>query len=123
MSELLTRTITGFIFGTVLLGSILLNVCIESIVFGLFVLLGLWEFHGLFKSHADYSTPQILSTTLGVFFFVFIALYLQDGIHLFYLKILLSITFIVLLSELFRKNNQPLIVLSLTIYTLLFLFC
>ena len=120
MSELLTRTITGFIFGTVLLGSILLNVCIESIVFGLFVLLGLWEFHGLFKSHADYSTPQILSTTLGIFFFVFIAIYLQDGIHLFYLKILLSITFIVLLSELFRKNNQPLIVLSLTIFPLLY---
>ena len=120
MSELLIRTITGFIFGTVLLGSILLNVCIESFVFGLFVLLGLWEFHGLFKSHKDYATPRIISTITGFAFFVFTALYLQDYIHLFLLKILLGFIFIVLVSQLFRKNNQPLIVLSLMIFPLLY---
>lgn len=120
MPELLIRTITGFFFGTVLLGSILLNVYVESLVFGLFVTLGLWEFHTLFKNNKQYSTPRFLSTAIGVLFFSLISCFFLGCIQSIYLNLLLGFVFLVLISELFRKNEQPLIVLSLILFPLIY---
>jgi len=120
MSELGIRSITGFLFGTVLIGSILLDIRAQALVFLLFVLLGLWEFFGLFSTYEKYSPPKTLGTSTGVIFYLLLVLYQLNLIDLIVLKCLIPILFIVLLTELFRQNNQPILVLSLLLFPLLY---
>ena len=116
MSELAIRSITGFFFGTFLLGSILLDEKMQALAFLLFIILGLWEYFGLFKSNENYAPPRYLSTITGVCFYLIIAFVQLDLLDVFILKLIPPLCFCVLLSELFRKNNQPIIVLSLVLF-------
>ena len=51
LGNLAVRSITGVIFGTVVIGSMLWHPFAQMIVFSIFMVLGLAEFYRLFKNH------------------------------------------------------------------------
>ena len=52
MNNLVLRSITGAIFATVVLGSVLWDPFAQMAVFSIFMVLGLVEFYALFNEHS-----------------------------------------------------------------------
>jgi phosphatidate cytidylyltransferase len=116
MSNLLLRSITGFLFALVIIGSVLLGSFIQSIVFGVFLVLGLREISILFKGKEN--SISIFSTTLsGTLIYIFLILS-QKGIIKSELvfSVVIALFFMTILIELWRKQVSPII--SVSLYTL-----
>lgn len=108
MSNLLVRALTGVIFVAVILGPIFWHPLAASIVFSIFMFLGIVEFYKLFDKHekCELSLASGLITTL-VLLIVFSAgiygLLPKASIGVFIIPIL----FLAVLAELWRKKKNP----------------
>ena len=85
MNNLVLRSITGFFFVAVVLGSILINEFTATVVFSIFFVLGLIEFFQLFKNHKILSIPLKSSLTFGILIFGILVAILFGQLHLFFL--------------------------------------
>ena len=121
MSNLLVRSITGFFFGLTVIGSIILGTSIEAFVFGVFLLLGLWEYASFFKL-TDYRQFQITSTITGIVIYSIGVIANKNLIPLnLAMSIVICIIFAYFLIELWRKQVQPLVTISIFIFGLFYL--
>ena len=69
MSNLAKRSITGLLFGIVVLGSIMSGPYIQIAIFSIFMLLGLIEFYRLFDKHPIIRVSKEIGVVIGVFIF------------------------------------------------------
>ena len=118
MKNILTRTITGIIFITIIIGSICLSIYTFMAVFLLITILGLLEFYKM--AATDTAIPQRSSgIVIGSLLFLTIALYAHHLIGFSFVIINLGLAFLVFIIELYRKKDHPFTNIA---YTLLGVF-
>ena len=121
MSNLAKRSITGLLFGIVVLGSIFYGPYTQISIFSLFMLLGLIEYYRLFDQHPIVKISKEIGVFIGVFIFS-----LMVGISLKVLPII-SITFIfplfftLILNELWKKQENPIVNISVLVFGIIYI--
>lgn len=121
MNNLILRGLTGAVFVALIIGSIWFSPYAVLIVFSMFLLLGLREFFLLFKTHASVQVNWMVSMALPVLLFAILA-----GIT-YYVLPEIAITFIFplhmlyMLTELWRKKEQPLLNIGVTMLSIVYL--
>lgn len=121
MSNFLTRTITGAVYVTVLIGSTLLY---PPIAFALLILvliaIGLHEFYKLFKVH--YQPNIILGITSGLLLFAGVFFYSVGELqNLNVFLALLPIVSALFIVELYRKKENPFQNIALTFLGIIYI--
>lgn len=116
MNNLLIRGLTGVVFVGVILGSIFWHPVAASIVFGIFMVLGIVEFIKLFKDHKHVSVSIVLglASTMAVLVIFAAGIYgiipkASTGVFI------LPVLFVTILIELWRKKDHPIQNLSITL--------
>ncbi len=110
MRDIIVRGLTGIVFIAAIICPLIWSVEITTIVFTVFLFLGIYEFYSLFKGHSKID----VSVHLGVGLSAIITLLLIASIYhiipfsLFYLG-LISLMFIGLVSEVWRKKKEPIL--------------
>lgn len=118
MKNIVTRTITGIVFITIILGSICLSIYTFMAVFLLVSILGMVEFYKLAES--DTAKPQSLNgIVFGSILFISIALYAHNILDGKWITINLLLAFVVFIIEMYRKKDHPFTNIA---YTLLGVF-
>jgi phosphatidate cytidylyltransferase len=118
VKNIVTRTITGIVFITIIIGSICLSIYTFMAVFLLICILALMEFYKLAKS--DTAQPQRLNgIVLGSLLFISIALYAHNLLDGKWLAVNLLLAFIIFIIEMYRKKDHPFTNIA---YTLLGVF-
>ena len=59
------RMITGAVFGTLVIGSMLWNPYAFALVFSVFMVVGLWEFYRFFKTHQVVEVSREIGIFIG----------------------------------------------------------
>ena len=121
MSNLITRAITGFFFALIVLGSIVMGDNVQAVVFGVFLLLGMWEYARLFQN-TEYKQIPLLTTVIGAYIYTIIILLNLRIIEAtaFYYSIY-SLVFIYFLVELWRKQKQPIASIGVFVFGIIYL--
>ncbi|MFN8257987.1 MAG: phosphatidate cytidylyltransferase [Bacteroidales bacterium] len=113
-SNFLTRVVTSAVFVIVLIGGILLNPVSFFILFGIIVVLGLFEFYKI--SSNETQNPQIYpGILLGVFIYTALMLISSAIAGIDLLIYVIPLVLIILISELYRKKTNPLANISITL--------
>ncbi|MEO5570267.1 MAG: phosphatidate cytidylyltransferase, partial [Bacteroidia bacterium] len=124
MSNFQQRTITGLIFITVLIGSILLSSLSFFVLFFIITLLAILEFYKLVS--VEEKKPQIVfGTLIALFIFIYLYYIKQTTYKLDWVVdlaitykvpiIIILLYFLLFIFELFRKSKHPFINIALTI--------
>ena len=121
MKNILVRAITGLLFVCVVIGSIFWNDLSASIVFTIFMLLGLIEFYKLFKKHELINVRWESGFLLGLLIYGLLISITYDYLPLISISIILPIIFIFSLTELWRKKENPLINMSVLIFGVIYI--
>jgi len=120
VNNLLQRTITGLVFASLVIGSILWNPYLQTVVFSVFMVLGLMEYYRLFKGQKEIQVSSEIGIFIGLFIFTLLV-----GISLKILPVI-SITFIVpllftlILVELWKKHEHPISNIALMVFGILY---
>jgi len=118
------RTITGVIFVSVIIGSILLSPLAFCILFCLVALLSVFEFYKMVSDHEI--KPQLIFGIIISFLLFGYVTYISQSFYRFNFSadinfvfkvpfVILLLFFMVFVFELFRKLNKPFINISLTL--------
>jgi len=102
MNELLTRSLTGLIFGVVVLGSILWSPWAIFAVLGVFTLVGLHEFHQLVLAEEK---ANLLYYFLGLSIYALIGLMGMEIVDISNFLLIILSFFILIAAEIFRNPN------------------
>ncbi len=117
INNFLLRTITGLLFVVLVIGSILLNQYVFGGLFLIFTILGMDEFYRLVEN--DKVKPQKISGIItGALIYICLFTIYDFGFNLF---ILLALLFPVIIFELFRKKENPVINISVTLFGIIFI--
>jgi phosphatidate cytidylyltransferase len=120
VNNLQQRTITGLVFASLVIGSILWNPYLQTVVFSVFMVLGLMEYYRLFKGQKEIQVSSEIGIFIGLFIFTLLV-----GISLKILPVI-SITFIVpllftlILVELWKKHEHPISNIALMVFGILY---
>jgi phosphatidate cytidylyltransferase len=121
MSNLVIRAITGFFFTLFIIVSILLGNDLQAIAFTIFLALGLKEYAALFKN-TDYKQSQLITVFIGLTIYV---LFVLSRNNIFTFELIFSFVFVLLflvfLIEIWRKQNSPLLSLSVFVFGIIYL--
>jgi phosphatidate cytidylyltransferase len=120
LNNFLTRTLTGTVYVTLIVASILIHPLFFYIVFAGFAIAGLIEFYNI--TNSDKIKPHFFT---GLFFtvvmFVFSANSAFNAISLEYLLILIPLSFSIFIFELFRNKQNPLQNIATTLLGLFYI--
>jgi len=106
VKNIVTRTLTGIVFITIIIGSICISVYTFLAVFLLVSILGLMEFYKL--SETETIKPQrILGIISGSITFISIALFAHGMIDSHWIWFNLVFAFLIFMTELYRKKENP----------------
>jgi phosphatidate cytidylyltransferase len=108
MNNLVVRSLTGLVFISAIIGSILWNEWAVTLIFGGFMLLGIHEFTGLVNKHTPYSVQRWFTITVAALIFVAFAADFSGHFETEGLFLLLPVLLISLVSSLFRQSTTPL---------------
>ncbi len=106
MKNLITRTITGIVFVGAVIGSILAGTLPFVVLFGIFTLIGLWEFFTLLTTETT-QPHKIVSTLLGIFAYILLHLSFCNPTGSVYISFLIPALFALFVFELFRNKKNP----------------
>jgi len=121
MNNLVLRGLTGAIFVTLIIGSIWFSSYAMLIVFSLFLVLGLREFFLLFKTHASVRVNWMVSIILPVSVFVILAGIIYRVLPDPVFSLLFPLLMLYMLTELWRKKEQPLLNIGVTMLSIVYL--
>ena len=121
MSNIVVRTLSGAVFITLILVPLFLNrdFLYYPILF-LFLLLGVIEFHNLFKADGK---VQIAKNLANVIVVLASAIFAFSLTNIFYFRFIIFIPFlflILLIAELYRKKEQPILNIALPMMSFLY---
>ena len=110
MSNLLTRALTGLLFVSLIIFSIIYSEWSTLIVFSLFFLLGTHEYFSLFKKNITIEVRWFLPTLFSslIFYLLVFGIYFKSEFKLV-LCIISPLVMLIMLSELWRKKTNPLV--------------
>lgn len=109
MNNILLRSLTGGIFVSTIIAAIWFSPFYTFALFTVFIGFGLLEYYHFFDSNESISIQKFSLVFYGLFSFTTIAL-IQLGISpLFFISILFPVGFLVMLAELWRKKENPLL--------------
>lgn len=121
LGNLAQRSITGVLFATVVIGSIWWNPLAQTLVFSIFMALGLWEFLRLFQKDERIQLAVIPSFILGIGLFgLLIAnLFLHPRVN----SLLFAFPLFFLFSaiELWRKKSDPILNIAVSVFGVFYL--
>lgn len=116
MKNFLTRTLTGFIFVVLLVGSIVLQSYIFCTVFAIIVAVSLWEFYhlvGLLKDKPD--VEKWAGILCGTYFFLASYLFVNGNSPIqIFLPYIIYLIFIIV-SEIYKKAKNPIVNIAYTL--------
>jgi phosphatidate cytidylyltransferase len=120
LNNFLTRTLTGTVYVTLIVASILIHPLFFYIVFAGFAIAGLIEFYNI--TNSDKIKPHFFTGMfITVVMFVFSANSAFNAISLEYLLILVPLSFSVFIFELFRNKQNPLQNIATTLLGLFYI--
>jgi phosphatidate cytidylyltransferase len=120
LNNFLTRTLTGTVYVTLIVASILIHPLFFYIVFAGFAIAGLIEFYNI--TNSDKIKPHFFTGLfITVVMFVFSANSAFNAISLEYLLILVPLSFSVFIFELFRNKQNPLQNIATTLLGLFYI--
>lgn len=107
---MIVRAITGIIFIGVIIGSLLWSAHAVTVVFMGFMILGICEFYGLFKKHdkIQVSSGLGMGLALSIAALAIATIYGWIGADILFFS-LLPILFIGMVSEIWRKKDEPIL--------------
>ena len=109
MSNILVRSLTGAIFISLILFPLFYSDIAFTIIMGIFMALGLFEFYKLFQDHERIEINWIGGFLFGILLFVTSVGVLFEFVGVLTLYLLIPILFILYSSELLRKKQNPLL--------------
>jgi len=120
MSNLLVRTLTGAVFAIVVLGSIVWGPYAQTVVFSVFMMLGLREFYCLFKGHEQVHVSTEIGLLIGIFIF-----FLGIGHSLGWLPdisiiLVFPLFFTLILVELWKRDPHPMLNISVLVFGVIY---
>lgn len=121
MSDLVTRGITGALFVGALLGSLWWHPIAASVVFSVFLILGLLEYYRFFDLNAGILPSKISGLFAGSTIFLLFAAAPFIPFKLPIFPIIFAVVFALFLTELWRKKSQPLMNNGVHAFGLLYL--
>lgn len=107
MKTLIIRSLTGLLFATMIIGSIILGQVPQAIVFGLFVLIGLHEYFTHFSKNTN---PKIFYSSIAIGITAYTLLILDGINHIsFPFFTIIPVLFLVFSAlQLWMKSSNPL---------------
>ncbi len=120
MNNLLLRAITGAIFAIVVLASTLWGPYAQAIVFSGFMVLGLLEFYNLFREHTIVQVSREIGVFIGLFIFILLVGYSLAWLPIISVLIIFPLFFTLILAELWRKKEHPLINISVLVFGIIY---
>jgi len=119
MNQTLQRTLTGSLFGIVIVGSIILHPLAFSFVFQLVVLLGLHEFYGL-NMRSGYSPQRLFGLLCGGGLFLLSSLLGHlPGLEVLIFAVI-PLCFLPFIIEIYRKKATPFQNIALTLLGIIY---
>ncbi len=121
MNNILVRASSGAVFVLIVIGSLYYSVYSSVICLGAFALLGLIEFYQLFKNSNQISVSTVLGTVVGMIIFIAFSLRLLGEMSWAVTAIIsIPVIFISLLSELWRKKENPILNLGVHLFGIVY---
>ena len=121
MSNLAKRSITGLLFGIVVLGSIFYGPYTQISVFSLFMLLGLIEYYRLFDQHPIVKISKEIGVFIGVFIFSLMVGISLKILPIISITIIFPLFFTLILNELWKKQENPIINISVLVFGIIYI--
>ncbi len=121
ISNLGQRMITGTLFGTVVIGSMLLNPYAFAIVFSFFMIVGLWEFYQFFKQHQIVQVSKEIGIFIGIFIYVLLVGISFEWFSVISLALIFPLFFTLILNELWAKHAHPLLNISVLVFGIIYI--
>jgi phosphatidate cytidylyltransferase len=121
LSNLVTRTLSSIVFVVLILGPLYLDD--RRIAFTLYSILGLFtlrEIHGLLAKTKTHVLQVASILVYLILVYQFYNLWFQSTFHSFPILLVLLVSLIVKIRELFNQNDQPFQVVSSTIWSSIF---
>ncbi len=121
MSNLAKRSITGLLFGIVVLGSIFYGPYTQISIFSLFMLLGLIEYYRLFDQHPIVKISKEIGVFIGVFIFSLLVGISLKILPIISITIIFPLFFSLILNELWKKQDNPIINISVLVFGIIYI--
>lgn len=121
MNNLLVRGLTGVVFVTALLGSILWNEIAAVSVISLFWLGGILEFYRLFRSHPIVDMRMWMNITFAIAIFMLLVASLYSFVPGMFSLLSIPLVFVLSITELWRKKKNPIINMAVSTFALVYL--
>jgi phosphatidate cytidylyltransferase len=120
LGNLATRSITGVIFGTVVIGSILWNPYVQALVFSVFMVLGLIEFYRLFKNDPIVKVSSEIGIFIGLFIFALLIGISAKVLPIISITFIFPLFFTLILNELWKRKEHPIINISVLVFGIIY---
>ena len=121
MIKLLVRGITGAAFVGLIIGSLWFHPLAAAIVFGVFMLIGVQEFHTLFSKDERVELNAFNGMTMASLVYAVFILYLYDLVPFEMLAMVLPIVFTLFIIEIWKKKKDPIVNAALSAFTFMYL--
>ncbi|SFT51838.1 phosphatidate cytidylyltransferase [Lishizhenia tianjinensis] len=116
MNDILLRSLTGAAFVGLIIGGLYFGEYTTVGVLSLFIVLGLSEFYRLFRNSKTVSPDEKIGMVGGISI-LFVLIYMRwEFLDAKYIVLLLPLTFLALIPELFRKSKSPLSNVAVTVF-------
>lgn len=120
MNNLVIRALSGVVFIALMIGCIWHSYLATGVLFSLLVAIGLHEFYSMSNALSKIKVNRFSGIALGLYAFVTAFLFLNGTISYHWILISVVLLIIVLISELFRNTEQPILNSSLFVFGLLY---
>jgi len=120
MNNLAVRSITGAGFVVVMLGSVLLGQFVFSLLFLLVAVLGLNEFYALYRDERG-NPGRMPAMATGLILYLSLALHAGGYVDWRIFLLNIPVTFLLFIVELWRKQSQPFLSISLSLSGIIYI--
>lgn len=114
MSNVATRAVTGFFFVVFVIAALWIGMPTTIAFFGLITILGLSEFYQLFNQHKQVAISWQRASVLGALTFGLLSFCSMGWLPPIFLYGLFPLHFAFMLTELWRKQQQPIYNIAIT---------
>lgn len=120
MTNIVTRTLTGIVFITIIIGSIIISKYLFMIVFAFVNILALKEFYQLAEKDGI-SLQKYNGIVTGSILYLSLSLFSFGDIEFRWLLINFFTVVLIFIEELYRKKQQPIANIAITIFSIIYI--
>jgi len=119
-NNFIIRTITGTIYVSLIITSILVHQLFFLIVMFVFMIFSMTEFYGFFKK-SDTKVQSFLGIIFASILYCIVSFIAISNSNIEFLILILPLFFVIIVSEIFQKNETPIQNIAVTILGLLYI--